>query len=161
MNHHSSHPATRLGARALALAGLCLLLRLPSAVWADSIYNYTVNTAAISGTNGYLAFDLVDGDGLGNNTVTASGFSTDGTLADASNVILANATAFDEVQRGITFGSYLHFSLRLTENFASGFPDEFSFFFLDSTGLQSLVSTVRPAYACTRQCWALCQLRRP
>lgn len=140
--------ACRFGTGVLLLAGLCLFLKLQPDCRADSIYNYTVNTSAISGQNGYLAFDLIGGDASSaNNTATAGNFSTDGSLLGSSIVILTDTGFFNEEQRAITFGSFLNFTLQLTENNVPAGLDEFSFFLLDSTGFQSLVITTDPTGA--------------
>lgn len=140
--------AYRFGPGVLLLAGLCLFLKFQPDCRADSIYNYTVNTSAISGQNGYLAFDLIGGDSASaNNTAMAGNFITDGSLLGSSTVILTDTGFWIEETRAITFGSFLNFTLQLTENNAPAGLDEFSFFLLDADGIFSLVSTADPTGA--------------
>ncbi len=113
----------------------------------------TVDTSALAGTSAQLAFDLIDGDGVSNNSATISGFATTGTLGAASStggvsgtlvpgpIIISDTAFFNELLQGITFGSSLAFTLELTTNFAGGLPDSFSFFLLNSAGTSSLVTT--------------------
>lgn len=60
---------------------------------------------------------------------------------------LTDAEFFNESARGIPFGNALSFTLTLTENFAGGSPDQFSFFLLNDAGTASLVSTSEPTGA--------------
>lgn len=133
------------GKTAGLLAGLLLLA---SAGRADSFYTYTLDTTGLTGLDGVLAFDLIDGDGVNNNLVTITGLSSDGSFVDASTVSLADTGFFNEVLRDLTFGSYLSFNLQLTENFApGGFFDQFSFFLLDPLSYLPLYGTSDPTGA--------------
>jgi hypothetical protein len=86
-----------------------------------------------------------DGDSAVNNIVKISGFDTDGSLANPSNVVLADTSFFIEELRDLTFGSYLSFKVQLTENFSgSGFFDQFSFFLLDPITYLPLFGTSDP-----------------
>jgi hypothetical protein len=114
--------------------------------------DFTIHTNALSGTASNLAFDLIDGDGVNNNSVTISGFSTDGVLGAASTtggvsgslpgvVTITDTTFFNELLTGMTLGTFVKFTLAETANFAGGIPDAFSFFLLDATASFSLTST--------------------
>jgi hypothetical protein len=116
-------------------------------------FDVTLDTSSFSGTDGQLAFDLIDGDGANNNTAIISSFSTDGTLGSASSeggvsgdlpgpVNITDTALVNELLQEISLGSSISFRVDLTTNFAGGvLPDSFSFFLLDSAGLFSLVTT--------------------
>ena len=123
---------------------------------AQSAYSVSINTAGLSGTAGRLTFDLVGQNSVNpHNTITISQFATDGRLAAGGNanqggatgdlsgpVTLSNTAYFNESARGETFGNQISFNLNLSENYVGpASPDQFSFFLLDSTGQQSVVST--------------------
>lgn len=138
----SLHRPAFLGKTAGLIAGLLLLLSVGRA---DSYYSYTLDTTALTGQGGLLAFDLIDGDATVNNLVKISGLSTDGTLTDSSDVVLADTSFFTEELRELTFGTTLSFNVLLTENFSgSGFFDQFSFFLLDPVNYLPLFSTSDP-----------------
>ena len=150
MKTHGMIRPTLLGLRwTFALASGALFFNLQTDCRADALYNFALNTTAINGLNGTLAFDLFNGDALfSNNSITISNFGTDGLLANMSNVVLTDAVFFNETLRPITFGNSLNFSLRLTTNFAGpGAPDGFSFFLLNSAGLLPLFPTSDPSGA--------------
>lgn len=113
----------------------------------------TVDTSALAGTQADLAFDLIDG-GTPANTVTLSGFTTDGTLGsstpsgDVSGAFLGTVTIgdtsfFNEYLQNETLGSTFSFVLDSTNLPAdlTSFPDGFSLFLLDHTTGLSLVTT--------------------
>jgi hypothetical protein len=121
--------------------------------------NVVIDTPSLSGTPGDLAFDFIAG-GSSLNTVTITGFSTDGTLGSATltgsasgalpgAVTLTTADFFNEYLTGFTFGSILSFTFNQTDNPPSlgGTPDEFSFYLLDPTDSFSLVTTNDPTDA--------------
>lgn len=127
----------------LVLAGVLGLHLTPA--HALSVYPVSINTSAWIGTGGILAFDLIGGDSLaGNNTVTVSGFATDGVLTNHSTFSLSDVSFFNEELRSITFGSYLHFTLELTENASPPAFDQFSFFLLDEVSYLPLLGTTDP-----------------
>ncbi len=113
-------------------------------------------SSALSGTNAQLAFDFIDGDYVVNNTVSISGFSTDGVLGASSTVggvsgnLPANVTIndddfFNELLQPITLANSISFSLNITENHAGGpTPDSFSLFLLDNAAEFSLFPTTDP-----------------
>jgi hypothetical protein len=131
---------------AVVLAGL-LVIGLAQASWAAIIYDVNINTSGLSGVSGMLAFDLINGDGVMNNTVSVTQLATNGTGLDTSDFSISDVLFFNEVQRGLTLGTSLSFSISVTTNFASGTPDGFSFFLLNGAGTASLVTTTDPTGA--------------
>lgn len=119
----------------------------------------TVDTASLAGTSAALAFDLIDG-GLPANTLTLSGFASDGTLGAASAtgevtgtfpsiVTLGDTTFFNEYLQNLTLGSSFSFIFDTTGNAAdaTSFPDAFSLFLLDANTGLPLVTTNDPTGA--------------
>lgn len=107
----------------------------------------TIDTSALSGTTGSIAFDFLDG-GIPVNAIVVSDFTSDGTLGTATlsgdvsgtlagTVSLGDMDFFNEYLQGLTFGSSLSFTFDTTGNPADpgSFPDGFSFFLLDGTGM--------------------------
>ena len=123
---------------------LSLLSGSASTTFAVSIFDVAINTTALSGTAAHLAFDLIDGDFVANNTATISNFTTDGTLGTATTVggpvtgtlpgivTIGDSDFFNELLQPITLGNTIAFTLTLTQNFAGGIPDQFSLFLLDA-----------------------------
>jgi hypothetical protein len=109
--------------------------------WAAVIYDVNINTTGLSGVSGNLAFDLIDGDGVNNNTVSITQLATDGVGLDTSDFSISDVLFFNEVQRPLTFGTSVSFSVSATTDFLGGTPDAFSFFLLNSSGTQSLITT--------------------
>jgi hypothetical protein len=114
--------------------------------------NVSINTAAISETSAFLAFDLFDFDGVSNNSTVVLAFSTDSTPESAATtgdvsgslpgtVTISDTVGVGELLQGISLGSTLAFVLDLTTNFAGGQPDSFSLFLLDPATSFSLVDT--------------------
>lgn len=133
---------------------------------------FTLNTSPLTGTQAYLAFDLIDGDGIENNIVAISHFSTDGALgvpiitgnvsgALTNSIILKDIyypnppdppSIFNEFLQPLTLGSEVRFTVELTEQQASGalFPDSFSLLLLDDIASGPLFATTDdpdPAYS--------------
>ncbi|MBV8903649.1 MAG: NF038129 family PEP-CTERM protein, partial [Acidobacteriia bacterium] len=119
----------------------------------------TVNTASLAGTPGSLAFDFIDG-GPPSNSVTISGFTSDGTLGSATltggasgtlpgPVALTDSSFFNEYLTGFTFGSQLSFLINTTSfpPAPGSSPDEFAFYLLNSNATASLVTTSDPTGA--------------
>jgi hypothetical protein len=149
----------------LALIAAVTALGIQVPARADSVYDVSTNTTSLLGTGSMLAFDFIAGGGTQTNSISISGFSSDGTLIPAStsgavnsgsvsgalpsNVTLTNATFFNEYQQGMTLGSAISFQLDLTRNAPTGssLPDTFSFFILDPTASYSLVNTTDPTGA--------------
>ena len=117
-------------------------------------FHVTVDTTGLSGSSGYLAFDVVNGDGIySNNTASVSAFSATPTFSGGvntntlgasgslpGNLTVQDAENWNESLQGITYGNALSFDLSFTNNFGSGSPDEFSFFLLDSS-MMSIASS--------------------
>jgi hypothetical protein len=142
----------RSSARARVLAmTLAACTPMTSVSHANSIYNVHLDTEALAGRTAVLdliAFDLIGGDAVsGNNLIKAFSFSTDGLLASTAEIALADTGFFNEELRSLTFGTYLDFSLELTESIALPGADEFSLFLLDADLLLPLVSTTDPTGA--------------
>ncbi len=130
------------------VAGICFLLSFQPACHAVSIYNISINTTALSGQNGLLAFDLLHGDGLlTNNTASVSNLATNGVLSSSASFAITDVSFFNEVLRDITFGTFLNFTLQLTENNVVPGADQFSFFLLNSSSFLPLFGTTDPTGA--------------
>lgn len=131
----------KLGPWLLYFAVLMLCLARPA--FGASSYQVTIDTQAVSGKPGKLAFDFVSGDPTAN-TVTILNFSTDGTLGlpetqgglVSGDIILrlnpAPVTTIEDgfffnqlVQPFEAFGNQVTFTLQLTESHgATKIPDE-------------------------------------
>jgi hypothetical protein len=131
MNNIPSIHRNRLAA---ALLGLGLFLAVFSTGQANTYYIYNIDTSAYAGQTGHIAFDLFDGDGVVDNTLSVANLTvTGGSLTGSSNFNLADTAFFNEVLLGVVYGSNLSFSFQLTQNFAGGTPDSFGFYVLDNT----------------------------
>jgi hypothetical protein len=136
------------------LASTCCLISLlaSSPTFADS-FSITLDTTSLSGTNAQLLFDLIDGDGISNNSLTVSNFYSDGLLASAtsnggvtgvlpSGVTINDREFFNEFAQTQILGKKLSFDVSLSNNFVGGsVPDGFGFFIFDSSGAASLTAT--------------------
>jgi hypothetical protein len=111
----------------------------------------TLGTGVLSGTAGALAFDFIDGDGVVDNTVTLTAFSSDGVFepGDSTGGVSGNVSGtatftdaefFNELLVPITFGSTVSFSISYT-NVAGTIPDSFAVLVLDPAAVNSLVTT--------------------
>lgn len=133
---------------------LAALLATAPVVGHATMLEVSINTTAYNGTDGVLAFDFLDGDGLVNNSVFVSDFYTDGTLGIATSLGSARGslvspdslTLTDEDfptsrSQAIRFGTSISFLLELTEQPSTGiFPDSFAVFLFNDSG-NSLFST--------------------
>lgn len=127
---------------ALLLSALALECR------AVTSYAFSINTTSLSGQNATLAFDLTGGDAAAaNNTAAIGSLATNGALSSLANFTLTDTGFFNEVQRNITFGTSLSFTVNLTENRTAPAFDQFSFFALDPTTLLPLLGTTDPTGA--------------
>src|SRR5437763_15415084 len=128
---------------------MALIVTFVIAIQAQALpIQITIDTSLLAGVSTDLAFDLTNG-GLPANTVTISGFASNGTLGAASSsgdvtgalpgvVTIGDTGFFNEYLQNITLGSSLTFSFDTTGNPAApgSFPDGFALFFLDPiTGL--------------------------
>jgi hypothetical protein len=98
-------------------------------------FSIALNTSSLSGTSAQLAFDLIDGDGVNNNTAVISGFTTNGMLGTASSsggvtgtlpspVTINESAFFNELLQKITLGNSIAFTRNPTTNFAGGIPKQ-------------------------------------
>jgi hypothetical protein len=146
----------------LTVACLTLLLTTLFHTVKAATWDVTINTSNWSGTSASLAFDLIDGDNINNNTVQISNFLTDGgynsgaaTLTGGASGLLDTGAAltdsdfFNELLQPIVLGSSLQFRLQLSDVLKTGalVPDRFSFFILDEFGAFSLFPTTDPTSA--------------
>jgi len=129
---------------------------VPSQAWGLA-FDINVNTANLTGKPAILAFDFTNGDGVFNNTARVANFLTDGSFdpvqalpagdVDGSlnaTVTFSDTSFFNELLQPITLGNAFQFRLEISDLFAGGIPDAFSFFILDSN-LMPLVSTDDPS----------------
>lgn len=131
---------------------LAVLLFMSGLVHADTLVTVTVDTSQLVGHPAgpfYLAFQLTDGSGVGNNSTMAvlsnfqfSGGSPSGSPAltggasgdIGSSVSLTDSTFLNFFSQQFTPGNALTFSLSLTGNVEAGStPDHFAFSILDQT----------------------------
>ena len=131
------------------VVALALFLGGPAFVRAATI-SLTVDTSALSGTSGRFEFDLFDGDGVTNNTVTLSNFMTNGTLGAVDCTIgcaggppytLDDSLGFGSLLRDLTLGTFFSFTVDYTNNFGGGSPDQFVVFLLNPNTNFTLVDT--------------------
>jgi hypothetical protein len=144
--------------RALAIAALTTCLGITVAT--ASAIQVTLDTSALAGTAAQLAFDFIEG-GTPSNSVTITGFSTDGTLGGATltgdvtgalpgTVTLSDSNFFNEYLLHIALGNSISFTFETTDNppdDPSFPPDSFSFFLIDPTTGLSLIETSDPTGA--------------
>ena len=123
----------------------CVLCMLPITGIHALSFDVSIDTTPLQGTDGYVAFDFIDGDGLINNSITIAGFDSDATLGGftiAGDVtgslvpgpsVIGDTDFFNELLQSLTFGTFLSFRLDAT---VSGpfipFADSFSLFLLDT-----------------------------
>jgi hypothetical protein len=115
----------------------------------DLIVDVSIDTTPLAGTQGYIAFDLLRGDPLQDNTATVSDFVSTGTLGDIGPsgdvtgsltpgpLVLTADQFFNEWLEEITYGAGVTtFQLDLTTVCSGGVatPDEFEFFLFDENG---------------------------
>jgi hypothetical protein len=134
---------------ALALT-FTALLGAASPAAAATIFLDTTPLQAIGGT-WYLDFQLVDGDGVANNTVTVENIDLGGGAHGGGDAFaggasgafpdytLADTALFNGVLAPFTAGTHVQFDMTFTSNFAGGTPDTFTWAVLDSS-LDSIVT---------------------
>jgi hypothetical protein len=130
----------------LVLAPLLPLASAQSA-HADLVFHVDLNTSALSGGNFLLDFQLNDGDGVQNNTVTLNNFQFGGGAASGNPSLFGGASGslgagvsiddssfLNEFTEAFTAGNTLGFDVNLTTQIApvANTPDLFSFAILDS-----------------------------
>ena len=110
----------------------------------------TVDTSALSGTSGRFEFDLFDGDGVTNNTVTISNLVTNGTLGavDCSTgctggppFALNDSIGFGMLLQDLTLGSTFSFTVNYTNNLGGSPADRFALFLLNPGTNFTLLNT--------------------
>jgi len=119
-------------------------------------YNVSLETTLLTGTDGVLALDFIDG-GPPSGNVSVTDFHTDGTLllqmssgdvtgALPGPVVLADGDFFNELLVTLTFGSTLSFVFTPTTMapMPPSLPDSFSVFLLDPVSLLPLFPTSDP-----------------
>lgn len=125
-----------------------------------SPYGVTIDTSAVSGNTYSLVLNLIDGDGVINNSIALTNFAFGGggatgspTLLGGASGTLSTSVALDdsaflsEFVQSFTAGSEFSFALDLSASFAGGSPDSFTLMFLDAAGLP--VATTDPLGADT------------
>jgi hypothetical protein len=149
---------TRLLFRAIRRRSICIALTLFLPICAVAApLMVTVNTEALSGMEGLLAFDLIDG-GPSTSDVTISGFISNGNLGTttASGAVtgqlpgivkFSDTEFFNELTQQIAFGTSLSFIFdTATRAPATGsFPDSFALFILDPLTGRSLFPSSDPS----------------
>ncbi|MBK1717698.1 hypothetical protein [Thiocystis violacea] len=117
------------------------LLAITPVVGYATLLDVSIDTTAYNGTSGFLAFDFLDGDELANNSVTVSDFYTDGTLGSAAPsgsvsgsvfspdaLTLSDAEFYNSLSQQIRFGTWISFTLDLTQQgLGSPVPDSLLF----------------------------------
>lgn len=132
-----------LQAAALPLALVLAVASLPAAA---QTYTVEIDTSALAGVNGFMAFDLVDGTTAVPSSVVIDGFTSTSALGSATTngdvsgtlpgpVIIASTSFFTNLLQGVHFAAgHTTFSLSLTVSHeAPAIPDSFALFLLDST----------------------------
>lgn len=134
-----------------ALIGFWILLMMVyQPAMATVIYDITLPTTALIGNAAgpfQLDFQLVDGDGVSNNTIVLTNFQFGtgspvglgvglggGSGSLATGVSLMDTDFLNTFSAGFDPGATLQFRLQSTTNFAGGTPDQFTFAILDQQG---------------------------
>jgi hypothetical protein len=119
-------------------------------------FQINIDTNLLTGNQGQLIFDFIDGDGDINNSIRIEDFNTDGSLEPATitgdisgtlpgEVIIKDTDFFTELLQPISLSTTIDFGLNFTEHFSGGsFRDSFAFFLFDESGISSLLSTSDP-----------------
>jgi len=151
----------RLRTIVAAIAVTTLLAFVPNPARAGSTsYLVSVNTASLSGQNGYLDFQFnPGGTGASAASATVSAFTTDGSLqpgaplngvsGDVSGalpgaLVLRNTTGFNDYFDGFTYGNAINFSLTLSGpavGTSGSVGSAFAFSLYDATGSNPLLTT--------------------
>jgi hypothetical protein len=148
---------TRLDSRSLLLLVFLVSSLLIDGVASADTLTVTIGTEVLSGTTGTLAFDFIDGDGLIDNVLSVSSFTSDATLESGVTagsvsgglpgvVTFSDTHFFNELLVPSTLGASIVFTIDYT-NVAGSLPDTLAFFLLDSAALNSLVTTDLPGDA--------------
>ncbi len=128
-----------------ALSCCIAMSLLSTSISQAGIIDIFVDTTPIQGSTGALAFDFIDSDGLVNNAITVSDFTSDAVLSTGAAsgdvagglspgpLVLGDMDFFNGWLQNLTFGAFIGFQLESTGNGSSSSPDSFSFFLLDSS----------------------------
>jgi hypothetical protein len=142
--------------RILARIGTAMLGMMLAVTAEGSPLPITINTSSVAGTQAVLAFDFIDG-GTPGNTLTISGFTTDGVLGVGTSqgdvtgalpgtLVFGDSSFFNEYLQAIVLGNTLGFTVDSSGNSAdpAGTPDAFALYFLDAGETASLFATSDP-----------------
>ncbi|MFO1432464.1 MAG: putative Ig domain-containing protein [Candidatus Competibacteraceae bacterium] len=136
-----------------------MAMPVPAGCMPLGVFTVSIDTQPFTGTDAYLTFDLVDNDPVAN-SVSILDFTHDGQLGAIltqggpvtgslpGSTTLEDTDYFNEILQFINLGTYINFTLALTE-YTSGlmFPNQFSFFILDSLASAALFPTSDPTGA--------------
>lgn len=122
-----------------------LLACWAAAAPAQDSFHVLVDTSGLSGQQGYLAFDFIDGDDAVNNQVTLAGLDGDALFGSATvggdvsglplpgPVVFGDTEFYNNALQPLEFGSWLEFELSATaESGPQPVPDTFAFYVLDA-----------------------------
>ena len=141
----------------LRLALLTVLLFLFGATTVHAYFiNVDIDTSELNGSGAFLVMDLLQGDSGLTNSATVTGFATDGAdfvpeviakIGDVSGslgdtLVLGNGDFFNSAEQFLVLGTFIRFSLEISENDSTGglLPDRFSLYLFDLFG-SSLLTT--------------------
>lgn len=124
-----------------------------------TVLEVTIDTTNLAGTPAQIALDFIDG-GAPANSMTVSGFATDGSLGAQTptrdvtgslpgDVTLTDADFYNELLANITLGTSISFLFTPTSNLPDprSVPDAFSVFLLDPVSGLPLFPTTDPSGA--------------
>ena len=139
--------------RVLAIAFVCVaILGSRQTAAAAPLFVVDIDTSALAGTQADLAFDLVDGDGLANTTVTIETFATDAVLGPASGtssvtgalpglLSITDADFFNEALQSLSLGQFIRFVINANSANAGPVADQLSLFLLGPGGVPLYATT--------------------
>lgn len=158
-----------------SLATLCrttalmtLLLGMTTATHADVNFHVSLDTTPLTGSLAAnapfsLLFQLIDGDGIANNTMTMENFSFStgsaggniqlfgGAMGDLAGIVTLSDSdpgfIFNAFYQEFTPGNTLDFDVKATTHFAGGTPDRFSFAVVDGSGVEIPTSGMSGEFA--------------
>jgi len=128
-----------------ALSCCIAISLLSTSISHAGIIDILVDTTPLQGTTGVLAFDFIDGDGLANNAITVSDFTSDAVLSTGAAsgdvtgmlspgpLVLGDTDFFNGWLQDLTFGTFISFQLESTGNGSFSPSDSFSFSLLDNS----------------------------
>jgi hypothetical protein len=151
----------------VALVVSCVLAALP--VCADPMFDVSVDTSALSGSNGFLDFQFNPGAGAEPAFVSITNFSTDGALlaspapavsGDVTGLLpalvqITNTDQFNDLFTALQFGSTIHFDLTFggpavtSPSGSAQSGSAFGFALFASDGITSLLTVNPDGFALT------------